>query len=204
MDKYQNIGLALAGMMQASVLVYELANHGSCNEKHLQESLSSIYTLDSDSVSDVFSGPAGVKLGLVEVNKMISKHKGRAPSESIRYLISLISLERSLMANKQAIEQLRTGINEISNQLDFYGENKAPIIAKLADLYSDTIGQFKLKVMITGKEEYLQQDDIMQRIRALLLAGLRAAVLWRQVGGNRLQLFFSRAKLAEATNILLK
>lgn len=204
MDKYQNISLALSGMLQATVLVYELANHGSCNEKSFQQSLATIYKIDSDSISDIFNGAEGVKLGLVSLNKMISKSKGRVPSDSIRYLISLFTLERRLMKDKNALEHLSAGINQIMQQREFYGEDAAPIIANLASLYTDTIGQFKQRIMITGREEYMHQDDIMQRIRALLLAGLRAAVAWRQAGGNRLQLFFARSKLAATTDLLLK
>lgn len=204
MDKYQDISLALAGIIQATVLVDELANHGTCNEESFQNSLSTIYKIDSDSVNDIFSGPAGVKLGLVALNKMISKNKGRVPSDSIRYLINLFTLERRLMKDKHAMEQLHTGITQIMQQLDYLGDNKEPIVATLASLYTDTLGQFKQRIMVTGKEEYMRQDDIMQRIRALLLAGLRATVAWRQAGGNRFQLFFSRAKLADTTNFLLE
>ncbi|MGL4984757.1 MAG: DUF489 family protein [Plesiomonas sp.] len=35
------------------------------------------------------------------------------------------------------------------------------------------------------------------------MAGIRAAVLWRQVGGSRLQLVFSRGKLAEQAKRML-
>ncbi|MEH6454630.1 MAG: DUF489 family protein, partial [Psychromonas sp.] len=37
------------------------------------------------------------------------------------------------------------------------------------------------------------------KIRALLLAGVRAAVLWRQIGGKRRQLIFSRKAMLHQT-----
>ncbi len=42
---------------------------------------------------------------------------------------------------------------------------------------------------------HLQQTDNAAKIRALLLAGIRSARLWRQLGGHRWQLIFSRRKL---------
>jgi high frequency lysogenization protein len=39
---------------------------------------------------------------------------------------------------------------------------------------------------------------IANRIRACLLAGVRAARLWRQVGGSRWQLIFSRGRYLNA------
>jgi high frequency lysogenization protein len=41
-------------------------------------------------------------------------------------------------------------------------------------------------------------------IRALLLGGMRAAVLWRQCGGNRLQLLLRRKALLRACRELLE
>ena len=42
---------------------------------------------------------------------------------------------------------------------------------------------------------HLQQPNNAAKIRALLLTGIRAARLWRQLGGHRWQLLFSRRKL---------
>lgn len=42
---------------------------------------------------------------------------------------------------------------------------------------------------------FLQQPNNAAKIRALLLAGIRSARLWRQLGGHRWQLVFSRSKL---------
>jgi high frequency lysogenization protein len=44
---------------------------------------------------------------------------------------------------------------------------------------------------------------VQSKVRAALLAGIRSAVLWQQVGGGRLQLMFSRQRLlSEAKTIL--
>ncbi|HAL7526237.1 TPA: DUF489 family protein, partial [Escherichia coli] len=40
-------------------------------------------------------------------------------------------------------------------------------------------------------------------VRATLLAGIRAAVLWHQVGGGRLQLMFSRNRLTTQAKQIL-
>jgi len=51
---------------------------------------------------------------------------------------------------------------------------------------------------------YLQQSTNAARIRALLLAGIRSARLWRQLGGHRWQLLFSRRKLLAELYPLLR
>ena len=63
-----------------------------------------------------------------------------------------------------------------------------------ADLYSSIISPNFPKLIIFGEEEYLQRIDNQELIRALLLAAIRAIVLWRQVGGRRRFFHFSAAR----------
>ena len=49
---------------------------------------------------------------------------------------------------------------------------------------------------MTGDPNVLQREENAARVRALLLAGIRSAVLWRQTGGRRWQLIFRRRKVA--------
>ena len=50
----------------------------------------------------------------------------------------------------------------------------------------------------------MQQPEVANRVRTLLLAGIRSATLWRQVGGHRWQLLFQRKKLLDATRAVLR
>ena len=51
---------------------------------------------------------------------------------------------------------------------------------------------------------FLNQSYTMNKIRALLLAGIRSAVLWRQLGGHRWQLFLMRHSMIESSKQWLK
>ena len=51
---------------------------------------------------------------------------------------------------------------------------------------------------------YLQQSANAAKIRTLLFAGVRAARLWRQLGGSRWQLVFGRRKLLKELYPLLR
>jgi high frequency lysogenization protein len=42
------------------------------------------------------------------------------------------------------------------------------------------------RIMVNGDPAHLNNPENANRIRALLLAGIRAAMLWRQSGGGRL------------------
>ena len=76
------------------------------------------------------------------------------------------------------------------------------VIANLAQIYQDSISTFRYRIQVNGYAGYLQQDSIAQRIRCLLFAGIRAAILWHQLGGKRYHLIFSRKQLLSQLHTL--
>jgi len=57
--------------------------------------------------------------------------------------------------------------------------------------------------MIRGEQSHLLNENTAARIRTLLLAGIRSAVLWQQLGGGKWKLFLKRKKyVAVAENLL--
>ncbi len=52
--------------------------------------------------------------------------------------------------------------------------------------------------MVQGNPHYLGQAGVVAEIRALLLAAVRSAVLWRQLGGSYWDFLFSRKAMLEA------
>jgi high frequency lysogenization protein len=57
---------------------------------------------------------------------------------------------------------------------------------------------------VTGNPTYLQNTATADKVRALLLAGIRAAILWRQVGGQRWHLLFKRGSYGETCDYMLQ
>ena len=51
------------------------------------------------------------------------------------------------------------------------------------------------KIHILGSPDYLRQELVQNKIRAVLLAGIRSAVLWKQMGGTKWQILFFRRKI---------
>ncbi len=77
------------------------------------------------------------------------------------------------------------------------------IIANLADIYVECISSLGTRIQVAGQPELLKQPLVQHKVRALLLAAIRAVVLWRQAGGSRLHFIFKRkALLSEAKSVL--
>ncbi len=77
-------------------------------------------------------------------------------------------------------------------------------MAALAGLYKQTLSNLSFRIHVTGNPTHLQNAHTANRVRALLLAGIRGAILWRQVGGKRWHLLINRSRYLKACTTLLQ
>ncbi len=192
-----NRALALAGLLQATHLVDEAAYGRTVDEAARDALLTSIFHTDPQGVAEIYGGVGGVVPGLRLLRKRLL-HPARADGlEPTRYAVNLLYLERHLARSPEHQRALRQGIERIADT-----GARAPFaptgIADLAQLYRSTIGTLSPRVLVKGNPGTLAQPDIAALVRALLLAGTRSAVLWRQCGGSRLRLLFERRALLAA------
>ncbi len=87
---------------------------------------------------------------------------------------------------------IKAGINRANMQVNLFSLVHDNVMANLASTYIDTLSTFTFRIQVTGSQCYLANPNIANKTRALLLAGIRSAVLWKQLGGSRLQLFFKK------------
>jgi high frequency lysogenization protein len=175
--------LALAGVFQALSLVRDLAREGDCDSEALEASLASVFKLESDSASDVFGGNQGVRRGLRVLVEQVEGNDRDLPL--FHMLINVMKLERSLARHPMLNQRLGEGLAGMQRQLQHFPVTHPTILARLADLYCANLSGLKPRITVVGNPLYLQQPAKAQRVRALLLAAIRAAVLWRQLGGRR-------------------
>ncbi|MEM1232202.1 MAG: DUF489 family protein, partial [Pseudomonadota bacterium] len=65
----------------------------------------------------------------------------------------------------------------------------------LEQIYTATISKLGHRIQVTGDPRTLAEPAVAAQIRALLLAGVRFAWLWRSLGGRRRHLVLSRRRL---------
>ena len=193
--------LALAGVAQASVLVRELAYNGTAAESAINSSIGSLFNFDPKDTADVFGGVQGVSEGLKQLRLALSGQERDV--ELTRYAMTLIQLGQQFMKAGSMPGQVHDRLNALKYDWDHHGLTEG-MYRDLNRLYRDTISNLTPKVVVNGEQALLEREEIAARIRALLLAGIRAAVLWQQVGGSRLQLLFRRGRYLEACSQLLR
>ncbi|MGD0466486.1 MAG: high frequency lysogenization protein HflD [Gammaproteobacteria bacterium] len=197
--EYNNKAIALAGMFQACALVKQLAWTGKCNNESLETSIYSLLQINSPSVIDVYQNIAKLSLGLRTLinfldanNNFNNSSNGKKDMEIARYVFSLLYLENKLTKRPDLMNIIKTGINRANTQVNLFSLTHDNVMANLAGIYIDTLSTFTFRIHVTGSQCYLANHGIANKTRALLLAGVRSAVLWKQIGGSRLQLFFKK------------
>ncbi|CAA9892056.1 High frequency lysogenization protein HflD homolog [Candidatus Methylobacter favarea] len=198
-----NQTIALAGIAQAAALVQQLATTGIAEPAAMEASIASVLKIDSDSVTDIYGSLTGVKLGLEQLNLQMAGYKIANP-EQARYSASLIFLEKQLTARPDMIKSIHTGITRAQAQSEHFGLLHENVLANLGEIYHSTISTMQPRIMVSGEQEYLSRTEIANKIRALLLAGMRSAILWKQCGGTRWKFLFFRKKIQAEIQSLLK
>lgn len=193
--------IAFAGICQAVALVQQVAKNGHCDNDAFETSLKSIMNTTPTNTVSVYGRESDLKLGLECLVKGIDSTP--TGSEITRYIISLMALERKLGSRNDAMSQLGDRIQMLERQLDHFELLSEQMISNLASVYLDVVSPIGPRIQVTGTPSVLQQTSNQHKVRALLLSGIRSAVLWRQVGGKRRHLIFGRNKMVEQAKILL-
>lgn len=207
-SKYHHIAIALAGVTQSATLIPQLANTGVCNSTLYQISLKSIFNTSPKTTDDVYDGINNIKTGLETLISLLSSSQ-KQQVELIRYLFGTLSITSKLLKNNQALDKIDQRLQRISGLYsamndEIISEHVDDLSYSLAGIYSDIISPLSTKIKVVGKAEYLQNTLVQAKVRASLLGCVRSAILWYQVGGNRLQILFSRKRIDNAAQELLK
>lgn len=195
--------MALGGLFQAVSLVQQVAREGNADSEPFESSIASVFRIDGENADAIYGGDTQLTRGLQILCRQLGRDKSRQDAELMRYAVSLMFLERQLVRSTKMMDRLRQGIDAATHQSEHFSVTHENVLARLADTYASTVSQLQPRIMVQGKPEYLNTPANANRIRALLLAGMRSAVLWRQLGGNRLRLLWTRKHIVRCAEGLL-
>jgi len=199
MNKAAKQTLALASIFQTTSLVHQLASTGQCDSHSNKASLNSIVS-QSDDVDEIFSSPEDLRVGFESLKTLLEKKPINMQNIMV-YSTALINLEKKLMKKPQLLTQISAEIDLIKKQ-DFFDIHHSNSIARLAELYKNTLGSLNPTIMVRGEQIYLTNRHTANHIRALLLAGVRAVSLWKSQGGKTWHLLLNKKKTLRYVNSL--
>ena len=196
--------IALAGVFQAGALVADVAHGRPLDEPAMRATLGSLFASDPQSVEDVFGGLAGVRLGLLLVRDGLARERQQAHSEVLRYAFSVIQTERRFARRRDLQDILHGRLERVAEQREHFDLLHQTVIGALANVYQDTISTLRQRIQVVGNAAALQEERNADRIRAALLGGVRAALLWHQTGGRRWRLLLDQSAVQHAADRLVQ
>jgi len=218
LSKWEQQSVALAAVSQCAVLVRDLAYQGQVPQEQMAACINPLIQLEAASIDHIYPELGALSRGFQTLQEMFSNDRVQAHGETVRYTLGMLLLRNKLMADPTMQDTLRrrlqyldplpnslpeesgsTQNNDAENRLFSHQER---ILEQLANLYQDTISTLSYRIQVQGKIDNLKNERIANSIRALLLAGIRSAVLWYQLGGRRWRLVVYRKRIKETANSL--
>ena len=189
--------LALGGMIQALAEVRRIADTGQGDAAVLNAALDSVFRIDAASPADVYGGATAVRPGLLLLRSYLRNEGG---DELLpRLSLAVMQLERRFSRHPMSA-QVHDALIELMPMQAELGSSHPQVLAALGSLYADTISHLRPRVLVKGNPHYLGQATVVAEIRAVLLAGVRSAVLWRQLGGSLWDFLLHRNDMLQATD----
>lgn len=203
MDKWQSLVIALAGITQAVDLMEKLAKTGYLNSADFETCVSSLFEQNPASTEAVFGDASRLLRGYEVLLDLLQRNKGPQQTALLGYCFGALHLQKRLTSNKNMLNQVGERLGKSRHQVEHFGLTHENVIAGLASIYTDTISTFPFRIQVVGEAQYLQQSRVANQVRVLLLCAIRAAMLWRQLGGSRLHFLLYRSQLIKAAEGLL-
>lgn len=188
--------LALAGLVQALKQVRRIADTGQAEAAILATALDSVFRIDAASPEAVYGTSDALQPGLRLLRDYFrNENKDDALP---RLALAVLQIERRFVRDGAMAQQVHDGILAAAPTAERLGSSHPETLTALGKLYADTISHLRPKVMVQGNPHYLGQADVVSEIRAVLLAGVRSAVLWRQLDGSMFDFVLRRRAMLAA------
>lgn len=205
MTTIENQTLALAGIFQSAALIEQLATEGKLNQAAFDCCFDSLFTFEAPTALDVFGNLSGLSRGLKVLTQALDSNNQHPGKNVTYYALSMLKLSAKLKRDLNMAAQVQEKLQKTESLSRDFELSRQSVISKIDGVYQSTISTMTPRIMVQGEQTYLSNSDNASKIRTLLLAGIRAAVLWYQLGGNQWKLVFSRKKyLLSANHLLVK
>jgi high frequency lysogenization protein len=176
----------------------------------MYSSMRSLLILNPKTIDDIYGGVRQVAFGLEEMEHFKQDVFTRQ-GQVLGYFINITRLARQLYKSEhthireavlKGLKQARrkymptlSTTRDVEN-MEFYEH--------INDLYLSTISKLPQRISLFGDPQRLRVPAVKHKLRSLLMAAIRSAVLWQQYGGNMPRLIMERKQLFGETQHLLE
>ena len=222
MNNLHDQTIALAAFYQAIQTIDALARTGNAPEHDLKTCIDSLFIFDAPTTESIYGGLVALKTGFKGLIKQLNGETYLDESSSsdpnidktaqqkiniylAQYAIGIMYLQKKLAQQPNVLDTVTTRLEVAKRQAELFGSSiHENVLANIADIYSENVSPLGTKIMIQGEQNHLSNTLTVNKIRSLLLAAVRAAVLWNQLGGRRWHILFKRKKILSMAEHILQ
>lgn len=195
--------LAMSGMLQAINQVDLIAQRGEFNGTAFYCCMESLFVFDADTSDDIYQDKAALSTGIHALIAFLGSEETPISKNTYYYLFSLLKISKVLLRNKAMTDQIFQGLQQIEARNTEFQMEMSAMVPKIDELYQNSISKLSPRIIVRGEQAYLRNSENAARIRVLLLASIRAAVLWQQSGGTKWRLLLFRKRYIACARALL-
>ena len=206
--EHQNI--ALCAVAQCAALVHELAIGKEIRQSQLASAINPLLILNPESVEQVYPNLESLTLGFSTLQSILGSNRVKQNSQIRRYITEILILRKSLSKNMIMQSVVRAGLSNLepirpslvdcmqTNQQEINEQNYT--FEEISSLYRKTLSTLKHRIKVAGKVQFLKNEIVSNKIRGLLFAGVRSAVLWHQLDGRYWRLFIYNKRISNTVS----
>ncbi|WGO96829.1 high frequency lysogenization protein HflD [Saccharophagus degradans] len=194
---WRELTIAFAGIVLATKQVAQLAKTGYLKTDEFETSVRSLFERNPVSTEATYGSGHNLAEAFEELEKLLNNHRDPRNADLLRYVLGVLHLQKKLIKRKEMLYVIGNRLEKAETQAQHFGITHDNVISNIAEIYTDTLSKFPYRIQVTGEATYLQQTRVASQIRVLLLAAIRSATLWRQLGGSRWQLLLYRNQMAK-------
>ena len=206
--EHQNI--ALCAVAQCAALVHELAIGKEIRQSQLASAINPLLILNPESVEQVYPNLESLTLGFSTLQSILGSNRVKQNSQIRRYITEILILRKSLSKNMIMQSVVRAGLSNLepirpslidcmqTNQQEINEQNYT--FEEISSLYRKTLSTLKHRIKVAGKVQFLKNEIVSNKIRGLLFAGVRSAVLWHQLNGRYWRLFIYNKRISNTVS----
>ncbi len=189
---------ALAAVLRYCCAVDRLARTGAVPPDQLRHAMTTLLSPDAEATLNAYREPEVLRAGLDLLEPALRGERQALTSETPRYAMGVLHLQQRVQRDAATRGRIYAGIERAAEQAALFTPIHDNVLASIAQCYQDTLGRYRFRIRVRGESGYLLQEAVATRVRCLLFAAIRAAVLWHQLGGRRWQLLLCRGALLAA------
>ncbi|MEY4590002.1 MAG: hypothetical protein RL497_2078 [Pseudomonadota bacterium] len=204
LSRWQEMALSLAGVINAIIMVDKIAKNGSIANAEIEPCIQTLFKRQPKDTLDVYGQLRPLLNSMEVLHSLLSQQRNPAHANILRYCMGVLHLQKKLSGNAKMLSDIGVKLDKAEQQVALFGLTSDNLMANLAETYASSISTFSFRIQVVGEASHLQQPRLANQIRSLLLAAIRSAMLWHQVGGKRWHFILYRKKLTLALEELIK